>query len=496
MPMQSERWNRIQDLFNAALEREAAERAAFLAAACAGDRALLDEVQSLLEADAKADTLWTRLRPAAPDPAPETQRTEQEIGPYRVISQIGAGGMGVVYRARDTRLERDVALKLLPAHLKIDQNVCQRFLAEARAASRLDHPNICVIYDVGETQHGQLYMAMPYYTGETLEQRIAREPLSAQAALRIGVQVAEGLAAAHQKGIVHRDIKPANVMLTDGGGVKVLDFGVAKVDGINLTSTGLSIGTLSYMAPEQLMGERVDASADIWSFGATLYEMLTGQRAFAGGRVAEIMQAVLNPQTHAERSLPASIPAPLEPIIQRALNPDLTQRYANAEALLADLREVVLDGEQANPRVDAGWDAQTLARLTDLLMPQIGPIAPVLVRRLATTVSTLPALCARLADHLPDSAAREAFLREAMPAGVTTAVTATRQAQAAVPGHDPQQLARIEAFLTPVLGPIASTLVRRQAVGCRDFHGLCRILADYLPDEQSRAQFLRQMKLL
>ena len=404
--MQMERWERVQYLFSAALELAPEERQAYLASACDGDTDLLEDVNGLLAADAQADSLWTRLKPGA-EPTRETLlQNEQEIGPYRVIAQIGAGGMGVVYRAHDGRLQRDVALKLLPRHLKIDENICQRFIAEARAASRLDHPNICVIYDIGETPGGQMYMAMPYYTGETLAQRIAHAPLSVQDALAIVIQVAEGLAAAHAKGIIHRDIKPANVMLTEAGGVKILDFGVAKIDGINLTSTGLSIGTIAYMAPEQLKGEKVDARADIWSLGATFYEMLTGHRVFAGDRMAEIMHAVLNPETHTQRKLPAAIPAALHPIIGRALDPDLTTRYASADALLADLRAVVLDDSSAAAQSASGWDEQTLAGLVELLTPQIGPIAPVLVQRMAKTASTLPALCNRLADHLPDEASR------------------------------------------------------------------------------------------
>ncbi|MFN2107086.1 MAG: protein kinase domain-containing protein, partial [Candidatus Promineifilaceae bacterium] len=158
--MQMERWGRVQYLFSAALELAPEERAAYLASACAGDAALLDEVNSLLAADAHAGSLWTQLLPGAETASETALQNEQEIGPYRIIGQIGAGGMGLVYRAHDGRLQRDVALKLLPQHLKIDENVCQRFIAEARAASRLDHPNICVIYDIGETPGGQLYMAM------------------------------------------------------------------------------------------------------------------------------------------------------------------------------------------------------------------------------------------------------------------------------------------------------------------------------------------------
>jgi eukaryotic-like serine/threonine-protein kinase len=495
--MQMERWERIQYLFSAALEFSPEERQAYLASACDGDTDLLEDVNGLLAADAQADSLWTRLKPAA-EPTRETLlQNEEEIGPYRVIAQIGAGGMGVVYRAHDGRLQRDVALKLLPRHLKIDENICQRFIAEARAASRLDHPNICVIYDIGETPGGQMYMAMPYYTGETLAQRIAHAPLSMQDALAIVIQVAEGLAAAHAKGIIHRDIKPANVMLTEAGGVKILDFGVAKIDGINLTSTGLSIGTIAYMAPEQLRGEKVDARADIWSLGATFYEMLTGQRVFAGDRMAEIMHAVLNPEMHTPGKLPAAIPAALHPIIGRALDPDLKTRYASADALLDDLRAVALDDSSAAAPPASDWDARRLTVLVELLTPQIGPIAPVLVQRMAKTASSLPALCNRLADHLPDEASRSDFLRKALPRSgpPATAVTGVVRSDTTVRHFDPQQLAQLEALLRPVLGPVTNALIRRQAASCHDLPALCRTLADYLPGEQDKALFLQRMKI-
>jgi len=495
--MQMERWERVQYLFSAALELAPEERQAYLASACDGDTDLLEDVNGLLAADAQADSLWTRLKPGA-EPTRETLlQNEQEIGPYRVIAQIGAGGMGVVYRAHDGRLQRDVALKLLPRHLKIDENICQRFIAEARAASRLDHPNICVIYDIGETPGGQMYMAMPYYTGETLAQRIAHAPLSVQDALAIVIQVADGLAAAHAKGIIHRDIKPANVMLTEGGGVKILDFGVAKIDGINLTSTGLSIGTIAYMAPEQLRGEKVDARADIWSLGATFYEMLTGQRVFAGDRMAESMHAVLNPEMHIPRKLPAAIPAALHPIIGRALDPDLKTRHASADALLDDLRAVVLDASSAAALPASDWDEQRLTGLVELLTPQIGPIAPVLVQRMAKTASTLPALCNRLADHLPDEASRSDFLRKALPRNgpPATAVTGVVRSDTTVRHFDPQQLAQLESLLRPVLGPVTNALIRRQAASCHDLPALCRTLADYLPGEQDKALFLQRMKI-
>ncbi len=194
---------------------------------------------------------------------------------YRILGPIGIGGMGVVYRAEDTRLGRRVALKFLPPMLTPNSRAKARFLNEARAASALDHPNICTIYEVGETAEGQLYLAMACYEGETLKRRLERGPLETAEALHIALQVARGLAKAHSQGIVHRDIKPANLMITADGIVKILDFGIAKLP--EQTRGGPLLGTPGYMSPEHARGEEVDARTDVWSLGAVLHEMLTGR---------------------------------------------------------------------------------------------------------------------------------------------------------------------------------------------------------------------------
>ena len=204
-----------------------------------------------------------------------------QLGPYEIVSHLGSGGMGVVYEARDLRLKRTVAIKLLPPDLTKDDTAKQRFLQEAQAASALDHPNICTIFEINETEDGQLYLVMAHYEGETLKERIERGPLQLDDAIDIATQVGTGLAEAHGAGIVHRDIKPANLLVTKGGVVKILDFGLAKLAGAEgVTQTGTTVGTVAYMSPEQARGQEVDHRTDIWSLGVVLYEMLGERRRF------------------------------------------------------------------------------------------------------------------------------------------------------------------------------------------------------------------------
>ena len=200
------------------------------------------------------------------------------LGPYAILAELGHGGMGVVYTALDPRLDRQVAIKLLTPDLTRDETAKQRFLQEAQAASALDHPNICTIHEINETDDGQLYLVMAYYEGETLKERIERGPLDLDEAVDIATQVGQGLAEAHGAGIVHRDIKPANLLIATSGVVKILDFGLAKLAGTEgVTQTGTTVGTVAYMSPEQACGEEVDHRTDIWSVGVVLYEMMTGE---------------------------------------------------------------------------------------------------------------------------------------------------------------------------------------------------------------------------
>ena len=257
------------------------------------------------------------------------------IGPYVIAAELGRGGMGVVYRAQDPRLDRQVAIKVLPPDLTRDATAKQRFLQEAKAASALDHPNICTIHEINETGDGQLYLVMAHYEGETLKERIARGPLALDDAIEIATQVGQGLAKAHAAGIVHRDIKPANLMVTADGTVKILDFGLAKLAGSEgVTQTGTTVGTVAYMSPEQARGDEVDHRTDIWSLGVVLHEMLTGQQPFRGENFLAISKAILeNPSPTLTGEAGA-----LNGVVGRALTKNSVDRYQAVADLLDELR--------------------------------------------------------------------------------------------------------------------------------------------------------------
>ena len=262
----------------------------------------------------------------------------REVDHYRILGHLGGGGMGVVYKAEDTRLQRTVALKFLPPAMTRDPVAKSRFLQEARAASALDHPNVCTVYDIGELDDGQLYLAMPAYDGETLKKRIERGPLPIEEAVDIAKQVAQGLAKAHRLGIVHRDIKPANLMLTSDGIVKILDFGLAKLAGsAGLTRAGFCVGTPSYMSPEQARSE-VDQRTDLWSLGVVLYEMLTALLPFQAESDPGIVHAVIYDEPSPVTRWRPEVPPVLERILTGLLKKDPGDRYPTAEHVLEDLR--------------------------------------------------------------------------------------------------------------------------------------------------------------
>jgi serine/threonine protein kinase/tetratricopeptide (TPR) repeat protein len=262
----------------------------------------------------------------------------QTISHYRILSKLGEGGMGVVYKAEDLKLRRTVALKFLPPESTRDPKAKTRFIYEAQVASALDHPNVCTIYEIDETGDGRLFIAMACYEGETLKKRIARGPLPLEEALDIAKQVAQGLAKAHEQEIVHRDIKPANIFITNDGMVKIVDFGLAKLErGARLTRVGTTVGTAAYMSPEQAKGEKVDQRTDVWATGVVLYEMLAGQLPFKGDLDQVVIYSILNREPQALAAARPGLSADLEQIVFKALAKSPEQRYQLMKELIADL---------------------------------------------------------------------------------------------------------------------------------------------------------------
>jgi len=265
----------------------------------------------------------------------------QTISHYKILEKLGEGGMGVVYKAHDTKLDRLVALKFLPAQLAASEQDKQRFTHEAKAASALDHPNICNVHEIDETPDGQVFIVMAIYEGTPLNRKIEKGPLKIDEAVDVAIQAAEGLQAAHEKGIVHRDVKSSNIMVTDKGRAVIMDFGLAHSRGMSkLTKTGSTLGTVPYMSPEQARGEKVDHRTDIWSLGVVLYEMLTGQLPFRSEYQEAIVYSILNESPQPLTGMRSGIPMALEAIVNKCIEKNASDRYQHADELIVDLRRV------------------------------------------------------------------------------------------------------------------------------------------------------------
>jgi len=433
--MKRERWELVSQLYRGALEREEKQRGAYLATACAGDEELKLEVESLLAQEGNAESFLEKpaveiaariaqskldnqggreilrlpqraqndKQGAGAGEFPSSPTAALQIGVtvshYRVISKLGAGGMGVVYEAEDLKLGRHVALKFLPQHLVQDRAALERFKREAHAASALNHPNICVIHDVDEFE-GLPFIVMERLKGETLKNRLRgrRSPLHVDEILDLGIQIADALDTAHAHGIIHRDIKPTNIFITMRDQAKILDFGLAKLSapalaqGLassagageassipgspilqargelptatepeHLTSPGIAMGTVAYMSPEQARGEEVDGRTDLFSFGAVLYEMATGQRAFGGEAAASIFVQILEKETASPRMLNPKLPAELERVIDKCLDKDRELRYQVAADIRADLKRLKRDADSARSPVRSAADVGAAA---------------------------------------------------------------------------------------------------------------------------------------
>ncbi len=359
--MTPERWQQISQLYIAALACDVAEQTAFLHDACGDDAELRSEVESLLAQESLPDSFLNPLRGLEIGKS-EFDLTGQQIGIYKVMSLLGVGGMGEVYRARDSKLGREVAIKILPRLFISDPDRLTRFEREARVLASLNHPHIGAIYGV-EDADGIRALVLELVEGETLADRIVRGPIPLADTLTIARQIADALDAAHEKGIIHRDLKPANIKITPDGIVKVLDFGLAKAtagDGATPdftqsptvtaggTREGAVLGTAAYMSPEQARGQAVDKRTDIWAFGCVVYEMLTGRIAFAGQTVSDTIAAILEREPDWSR-LPASTPANILRVLRRCLQKDARRRHRDIGDVRIELDDSPSDAAHTVP---------------------------------------------------------------------------------------------------------------------------------------------------
>ncbi|MEZ5277788.1 MAG: FG-GAP-like repeat-containing protein [Opitutaceae bacterium] len=394
-PLSSERLRMIREIFEQAADLSEDERGLFLERACGGDRDLHGRISALLAETESGDSPFDDLMDGMIRPALESlsrnphkaaewldgnlQEVPEEdpligrtISRFEILESIGRGGMGMVYRARDRTLDRMVALKFLPPSLSADPDAKERFIHEAKAASGLNHPNIATVHEIAETVDHQMFIAMGYYPGQTLTEKIKGGPLPVDEALDIAVQLVSGLQKAHEQGVTHRDIKPGNIMITGQGTVVLLDFGLAKLSNESgYTQIGQMAGTLAYMSPEQAMGGVIDGRTDIWSFGVVLYEMLTGKRPF-GGNAQSAVRAILDEDPVSPVDLIPGLPRSCDEVLARCLAKNPDHRYQNVTDLLDDLRSA-RDGSPAKRhRGRAPWKRRF--RLRTVLMAAVSAV--------------------------------------------------------------------------------------------------------------------------
>ena len=475
----------------------------------------------------------------------EGESTPRTIGKYRIDSTLGHGAMGVVYKAYDTSIDRPVALKTIRSDLLIgddDLHWLERFQREARAAARCLHPNIVTIFEYGEDD-GIPFICMEYVSGEQLQAYMAaRSHIDVQPSVKIIEKVLKALGYAHAQGIVHRDIKPSNIMLLDGGDVKVADFGIARLDSINMTEHGSMVGTPSYMSPEQFIGGDLDRRSDLFSTGVILYELLTGAKPFSGKSLTEVMYSVLNEAPRDPAEVNQALPGPLGPVIVKALARKPEDRYQTAASFLSALsiaatgQTARLDDSSINegativaPAVRAAQTARAQApapaeQATDhsetLDEAAMARAETDLTTFLASKADTVSGLYESLAGHISSASDRAAFLRKAtepadesgtgrrrrdlrsmfgtVRATVETSMNASRTGTAT--GQMPQQQEPVEEDireraqrdLMEFLGPIAQVLVRKTAAKTASPSELYKLLAQHISNDQDRTAFLNR----
>lgn len=482
----------------------------------------------------------------------DTSLAGSRFGDYQILEELGAGGMGKVYRARDLTLERVVALKTLPeAHLK-DPVFVQRFLKEARAAARLNHPNIVQIYNFGSVD-GTFYLAMEFVDGHSLGHHLRERRFSENEALDLMRQVCRALAVAHAEGLVHRDIKPDNLMLTERGEVKLVDLGIAKrIDEDQaITQTGYSVGTPHYISPEQIRGQKdIDARADIYSLGATLYHLVTGHRPFEGSSGAHVMSMhLVDPLPDPRRYVP-ELSEGICRVLRKMMAKNREERYPDIAILEVDLHRIragqtprpaepsvsavetsILASQGVRSAQHAPFDAATLAKIEENLAASIGPMARVIVRKTARTAVSLDALCEELARQLAPGSDREAFCakclacdKPAMSSGAVAGrektppsggrMPASLPVSAAPPGtgaprvaSDPglsrapapwndADLATVEAELAKQIGPLARVLLKKALKNATTLGDLVSSLEKNIPGEEGRRAFRAAVRRL
>ncbi len=391
------RWKEIEQLCESAIAMEPSSREEYLEEACAGDESLRKEVEGLLAQQSKAERFLkdpaieaaAKVLAANQEHALERDLVGRTISHYRIIEKIGQGGMGVIYRAHDVHLDRSVALKMLPPEKMTDAERKRRFIHEAKAASALNHPNIITIHEISRAE-GIDFIAMEYVAGKPLAQLIAGNGLPLSETLKYAIQIADALQNAHKAGIIHRDLKPSNIMVTEDSLVKILDFGLAKLshperDSVpgatksseSFTGSGVIVGTAAYMSPEQAQGKEVDACSDIFSFGAVLYEMITGRRAFKGDSNISTLAAVLHDEPDAVDRIVQGIPSEFGSLIRKTLEKDRTLRYQNASDLVADLRRLQRDSESGRtvPELTGPrWKKRRVIAFSSAITIMLGPL--------------------------------------------------------------------------------------------------------------------------